>query len=139
MRTAILTLILFARLTLAAPPEADLEAAEKAWAAAVVKRDFPALDRILSDRLIYAHATGIVESKSEYLNKLRSGAQRYDGIHHEKMTVRLFGDAAAVHSHVRMSGQSKNQPFDDRLMMLHLWVKRDSRWQLAAHQTTRLQ
>jgi ketosteroid isomerase-like protein len=115
-----------------------LQAVEKGWAAAVVKGDIPALEKILADDLIYAHSTGVVESKSEYLGKLKGGAQRYDVIEHQSMTVKVYGDAAVVHSRVRMAGKNVSGPFDHRLMMLHVWVKRGGAWQLAAHQTTRL-
>ncbi len=118
--------------------EEELRKAEKDWAAAVVAADFNALGRILADRLIYAHSTGVVEDKAEYLAKLRTGAQKYAGIDHQAMTVRLYGNTAVVHATVRMTGATKGEPFDNRLMMLHLWVKQDGRWQLAAHQTTRL-
>jgi len=115
-----------------------LEAAEKGWANAVVKGDIAALGKILADDLIYAHSTGVVESKSEYLGKLKGGAQKYDVIEHQSMTVKAYGDAAVVHSRVRMAGKNVSGPFDHRLMMLHVWVKRGGAWQLAAHQTTRL-
>jgi hypothetical protein len=50
----------------------------------------------------------------------------------------LHGDAAVAHSIVNMKGVSNGKPFDDHLMMLHVWVKQAGAWQLAAHQTTKL-
>ena len=131
--------VLAATPALAAGSEDELSRAEKAWAAAVTALDYAALGRILGDNLIYAHSTGVVENKAEYLGKLKSGVQKYDGIEHASMTVKLYGEAGVVHSQVRMRGASKGKPFDDRLMMLHLWVRQGGRWRLAAHQTTRLQ
>ncbi len=131
-------------LSLAAPApmvtlaEEELRQAEKAWAAAVTQRDFATLDRILHDQLIYAHSTGVVETKTQYVGRLRTGAQRYDRIEHEGMTVKLHGDAAVVHAVVRMTGEADTKPFDNRLMMLHLWVRGSGGWRLAAHQTTEL-
>ena len=116
--------------------EADLRNQESAWAAAVVARDFPALDKILMDDLIYAHSTGAVESKAEYLDRLRKGAQRYDSITPEKVRAASHGDSAVTHTILRMKGSSDGKPFDDHLMMLHLWVKQGSKWRRAAHQTT---
>lgn len=112
--------------------------AEKEWARAVTSQNFAALEHILSDELIYAHSTGVIESKRDYLDKLKSGQQRYDTIEHEKTIIKVFGDAAVAHSIVRMTGQTKGQPFDNRLMMLHMWIRQGGRWQLVAHQTTRL-
>lgn len=112
--------------------------AEREWAQAVAARDFDLLEQILSDELIYAHSTGVIESKREYLEKLKSGQNRYDQIEHEKMTIKVFGSAAVAHSIVRMRGQSSGQPFDNRLMMMHTWIHQNGRWRLVAHQTTRL-
>jgi ketosteroid isomerase-like protein len=121
-----------------AGPDDDVIAAEKAWAEAVTSRDFDALDKLLSPELIYAHSTGVVETKDEYLAKLKSGDQRYDVIDHEKTIVKVHGDAAAAHSIVVMKGATRGEPFNNRLIMMHLWVRHGGSWQLAAHQTTRL-
>jgi len=94
---------------------------------------------MLADQLIYAHSTGVIETKSEYMARLRRGTQKYDRIEHQNLTVKTYGDAAVAHSKVRMTGTSDTRAFDDRLMMMHLWVKQGGRWQLAAHQTTKLQ
>ncbi len=122
----------------AAGAEDAVVAAEKQWAQAVTTNDYAALEQLLSPELIYAHSTGIIESKSEYLGKLRGGTQKYDVIDHQKTTVKVHGDAAAAHSIVVMKGNTAGEPFDNRLMMMHLWVKSNGRWQLAAHQTTKL-
>ena len=139
MRFASLACALLAAAAAAvAAPADDLRQLEKSWAAAVVKNDSGALGGLLSDRLIYAHSSGVVETKGEYLAKLKTGAQKYDSVDHESVKVEVYGDAAVVHAVVRMRGATKGQPFDNRLMMLHLWVKDAGRWRLAAHQTTRL-
>lgn len=118
--------------------ESEIRKAEKEWAAAVMKNDDAALQGILGDQLIYAHSTGVIETKGEYLGKLKTGVQKYDGIEHSDLTVRIYGNSAVAHSKVHMTGTTKGVPFDNKLMMLHLWVKQGSRWHLAAHQTTRL-
>ena len=137
MRTTILLLVLSAAIS-GAGPEDEIVSAEKGWAAAVVKRDAAALAKIYHDQLIYAHSTGVIETKGDYLGKLRKGTQRYDAIEHQKITVRVHGSAAVAHLMVHMKGQSGTRPFDDKLMAMHLWIKQDGRWQLAAHQTTKL-
>lgn len=123
---------------LAAPGEDEIRATEKDWSAAVVAQDFAKLDRVLSPKLIYAHSTGAVETKDEYLKRLHTGAQKYDAIEYEKTSVHVYGETAVAHSHVTMRGTSNGAPFNDRLMMMHVWVKTGSQWQLVAHQTTKL-
>jgi ketosteroid isomerase-like protein len=139
-RTLIWTTVLLAAClpALAAPAEDEIRATEKEWSAAVVAQDFAKLDRFLNANLIYAHSTGAVESKEAYLKRLHSGAQKYDAIEYEKTVVHVYGDTAVAHSHLTMRGMSNGAPFNDRLMMMHVWVKTDGHWQLAAHQTTKL-
>lgn len=116
----------------------EIVAAEKAWAKAVMALDYAALDALYSDELIYAHSTGIVETKQQYLDKLKQGTQKYALIDHEKVTTKTFGDSAIAHATVRMKGSSAMGPFDNRLMLMHVWVREGGKWRMVAHQTTRL-
>ena len=138
LRTTALAITLL-QIALAATTDDQVREAEKSWVSAVTSGDYAALEQLLGDGLIYAHSTGVVESKSEYLTKLRGGAAKYEGIEHQSMTVKSYGEAAVVHAKVRMRGRNQSGPFDNQLMMLHLWVRQGGRWRLAAHQTTRLQ
>ena len=124
--------------TLHASMEDEVRQAEKEWAAAVTAKDFAKVDKILADGLIYAHSTGIVETKAEYLAKVRGGTQNYDAIEHSKTQIKVYGNTAVAHSHVRMAGTNAAGPFDNKLMMMHFWVKEGGGWKLAAHQTTQL-
>ena len=140
-RILAVTLIAFlagAVILTAAAAEDEIVTAEKQWAAAVVALDFATLEEIYSDDLIYAHSTGVIETKEEYMGKLRAGSQKYDLIDHQKSTIKTFGDAAVSHWIVRMTGNTKGEPFDNTLMMIHFWVKQGGSWRLAAHQTTLL-
>jgi ketosteroid isomerase-like protein len=134
-----LLLILAAAASLAAQSgAAEIEAAEKKWAAAVMARDYAALDKIYGDDLIYAHSTGAIENKAEYMQRLKTGAQRYDAVTHNKVTVFMHGNAAVAHCLMRMTGTSNQKPFDDKIMMMHVWSKQNGQWRLVAHQTTKL-
>ena len=122
----------------AASAEDEIRNAEKAWAAAVKSRDFAALEKIFTPGLIYAHATGAVETKQKYIDRLRSGAQKYDSITHESTKVVMYGDSAVAHSLVRTIGTNDKGPFNDHVLMMHHWVKQGGSWRLAAHQTTKV-
>lgn len=132
---SILLTLLFAAAAGAADPVED---AERAWAKAVAARDHAALDAMLADSLIYAHSSGNVETKKQYLDQMKKGTQVYDSIQHESVRVVPHGDAAVAHSVVRMKGKNAQGPFDNRLMMMHVWAKSGGKWRLVAHQTTRL-
>jgi len=121
-----------------ASAEDEIRSADKAWAAAVKGRDLAALDKIFTPGLVYAHATGAIEDKQKYMDRLKTGAQKYDQITQEKTQVIVYGDSAVSHSIMRMTGVNQAGPFNDHVMMMHLWVKQGGSWRLAAHQTTKL-
>jgi ketosteroid isomerase-like protein len=136
--TAVAAVFLVAGAIWSADSSEDLVRAEKAWAAAVTSRDYAALDRIFTGDLIYAHASGAVETKAQYIDRLRSGKQRYDSLTHENLKVVLYGETAVTHSTVRVTGKNDAGPFNDHVMMMHVWVKQGGTWRLAGHQTTRI-
>lgn len=137
LRTLTITLALAAAL-LAATPEDQIKAADQQWAQAVKTRDLAALDKIFTPGLIYAHATGAVEDKTKYIDRLKAGKQRYDNVNIESTKVVAYGDSAVSHSVVRTIGVNDKGPFNDHVMMMHVWVKQGGAWRLAAHQTTKV-
>ena len=118
--------------------EPDVRAAERAWAEAITTNNAAALDKLLGDQLIYAHSTGIVDTKKDYIAKIASGRQKYEGVDHQSMIVKPYGMTVVLHARMQMWGVNPSGKFDDHLMMLHVWLKSAGGWQLVAHQTTRL-
>ncbi len=138
MLRLILISALGAGMTFAASAEDEIRKAEKAWAEAVVKKDVAALEKIYTPALIYAHSTGNIDDVTRYVTRLKEGKQRYDNVIHESTKVVVYGNAAVAHSIARTIGQNDAGPFNDHLMMMHLWVKQGKTWRLAAHQTTKI-
>ncbi len=124
-------------LLLAQADKQAVEQAERGWAKAVVAADFPALEKIFADDLIYTHSSGVTETKAEYIGKLRSGT-KYEAIDYESITVKPHGNVAIVHAKAHFKVTTPTGGTDANLVMLHVWVKNGGTWQLAAHQSTRL-
>lgn len=139
LRRTILTLAAAVALLPAQTPVADeVKKAETDWIAAVKANDFKALDTLLANDLVYTHSTGLVETKEEYLAKLKTGNQKYATIDRADMRVQTYGTTGIITGKTRMTGATKGVPFDNQLLMIHVWVKNAGRWQLVTHQTTRL-
>ncbi len=133
-----LLLVLCSTVFVFANDESDIKAADARWAAAVKGRDTAALEQIFTPGLIYAHATGAVQDKTTYINRLKSGKQRYTDVIIESTKVVPYGQSAVSHSIVRTIGTNDSGPFNDHVMMMHLWVRQNGTWHLAAHQTTKI-
>lgn len=124
--------------TAAFAQDVEIRTAEKKWASAIVAKDGATLEQLLGEGLIYAHSTGIIDSKKTYIAKVTSGKQLYLGAEHKDQTVKIYGTTAIVHAHMHMWGVNQNGKFDDQLMVLHAWLQTPAGWQLVAHQTTKL-
>ena len=133
--------ILFLTVALsAATQEEEIKSADQAWAKAVKTRDVATLEKMYTNDLVYGHSTGNVDTKQSYLDRLKTGKQRYDTMTFESTKVLLYGDSAMTHSFVRFTGVNDSGPFDDHLMLMHYWVKQkhNGTWRLAAHQTAKI-
>ena len=85
-----------------------------------------------------ARRSELKEVAGVYINRLKEGKQRYDSVTIESTRVFPYGDSALSHSIVRVTGVNSAGPFNDHVMMMHMWVKQGGAWRLAGHQTTKV-
>lgn len=123
---------------LGAETKADIVGLDQAWRKAILAKDTAALDKMLAEDLVYGHATGIVDTKATYIAKVKSGKQLYQTLEQKKVRVNLYGDAALTHSWMHVTGINQDGKFDDKVMLIHFWVKQNGTWRLAGHQTTKV-
>ena len=135
----ILLLITFSTAALAADEKAAVEAAERAWAKAVVGNDYPSLEKILADDLYYSHSNFLEDTKRDYIDKLKSGKARYYVLDIETLKVWILDDRTALVGAV--AEYQTKAPDGSRqtsiLKTLHVFRKNDGVWQLTAHQSAR--
>jgi ketosteroid isomerase-like protein len=111
---------------------------EKSWSAAITSNDQAALGKLLSDSLMYTHASGFVDTKKSYLDSLK-GDRKYTSVDYENLKVARHGkDTAILTAKMRIKGTAGGTPFNDLVLLTHVWVKHAGWWQLAAHQTTKI-
>lgn len=130
--------LLLAALTCLAQDKASILALDKQWSDAIIKGDTATLDNLLADNLVYAHATGIVDTKASYIAKIKERRQVYKSFEQHKPIVNVYKDSAVTFSYVRVIGTNQAGVFDDKVMLIHFWVKQNNSWRLAAHQTTKI-
>jgi ketosteroid isomerase-like protein len=105
---------------------------------AMVRGDVAALDDILADDLTYTHATGVFETKAEFIAKLKSGQTKYESFAPEDVLVRLYGTTSVVTGVARVKVQAKGEHLSFQLRFTDVYVKKGDRWQMVAWQATRL-
>lgn len=115
--------------------------AEKARCAAMLSNDGTALDAILDSRLIFSHATGMVDDKAAYLAKMAAGRIDYLSIEwRDQMVVDVTRDTALLTgimtSCVRVEGMEKL--LENRVISLWQQALGDQAWKMISFQSTPL-
>jgi ketosteroid isomerase-like protein len=133
-----LVLTLAAGLALA--DEKSVETAERAWATGVTGKNYPVLEKVLANDLIYSHSNGLVDTKKSYIDALKSGKAEYYQINYESIRVKML-DANTAMAFCRAFFQTKaadGSKQDMVLAFLHVFRKVGNDWQLAGHQSARM-
>ena len=126
-------------LAAAADPRSTVEKAERDWAAAVVKSDTAALEKLLAADLVYTHSGGNRDTRTSFIETVRTGKLKYERVDHQKIEVQMIkGDVGFVATRAEIRVVSGGKPVDMTVSLLHVWVKRQGRWQLVAHQSARM-
>jgi hypothetical protein len=118
----------------------EVLAVENARTTALDHADVPALDKLLADDLTYVHASGKVDTKSSFLDAIRSDQLHYISWQARAMHIRVLGDTAVLDGEylVRVIDRRvKPEPSDVNLFILSVYARRNGRWQQIAWQSTR--
>ena len=115
----------------------DIRKLEERRYKAMVEADKAALNELLADDLIYTHSNAVIDTKQSYIDGILGGRWAYSAIERPVENIDVFGDAARVTGHVRIT--LKNADGTTRQVngrFLNLWVKRNDKWQMAGWQST---
>ncbi|RZK42933.1 MAG: nuclear transport factor 2 family protein [Hymenobacter sp.] len=102
---------------------------------AQVSKDFPTLEKIFADDLIYTHSNGHQDSKASYIESIRTGQSRYDAVAIEDLTVRAYNDdhTAVVNGliEIDLGPGADGQPASTRIKYVVVYIKTtENGWQL---------
>lgn len=125
-------------MTLAAKPSAELyktiSELEAAWVYGMLARDEAKMNELLDDSIRYAHVTGSVTDKKQFMKELRGG---YTETYFLDTTMRQFGDTVLVlhRAQYRHDGGHEQSPGE----CMHAWSKRGDSWVQVGRQSTRFE
>ena len=109
--------------------------AEKQRFDAQVNKDYAVLDRVLADDMIYTHSHGGSDTKQSFVQSIRDGKSKYDGIDVEEQKVRVYGNSAVVNGVILI----KSEPANTRLRYTDVYIKKNGQWQMVAWQSLKVQ
>jgi len=111
---------------------------EEARVQAMLAGNLPVLNEFLSADLTYVHSGGQLETKSEFIERLKTGHLRYRRLDREEVRARVYGETAVItgRAHVEVDADGEKRAFEIRF--LDVWVRQNGRWQMVAWESTRL-
>jgi hypothetical protein len=78
------------------------------------------------------NSDGTMQTKSEFLESMRSGALKFATCKLGKISVRIFGDTAVVVGTDQSKGVEDSEAFDETEVFTDVWVKKGDQWQCVA-------
>ncbi len=125
--------------TFALAAESDpIQQVERDFGKALAGNDIPALDKLISPDMLYTHSGSNTDTKTTYMEALKSGNQKYTMFDYDKLDSKMYGNTALVFGVVHVKSLTKGTASESHLRILHVWVKQKGTWQLVAHQSTKM-
>jgi ketosteroid isomerase-like protein len=120
------------------PVEQALIKLENDWNDASMKRDVALLGRLLADDYIFTDPDGVMFTKAQNLEMLKSGDDVVTSAVASDMKVRVYGNAAIVTGLNAVKEQLKGKDISGTYAYTDTWVKRPGSWVCVATHASRL-
>ena len=117
---------------------ADALQAEDARYEAQIENDFEALDKLIAKDLVYIHSSTVQDTKTSFIDSLRSGKVNYKSMDRNNTKVRIFGSVAVITGNAVFEVTARGRDMTLNLLFHSVWANRDSGLQFVSGQATRL-
>jgi ketosteroid isomerase-like protein len=107
---------------------AAVMALEEKWTQAQLKGDAAALAALLADTLVITSSEGRVQTKAEYVGRLKSGDTKFTAAKVDEMRVHVYGDTAIVTGRFQGAGTERGKPFQETERWTDTWIKMNGQW-----------
>ena len=105
---------------------------------AMVSGERAALDAIAADQLSYGHSSGLIETKTQFVEKIASGQSDFVSIEFKNQTISISKKTAIVRHELHAVTNDNNKPGEVHLKILLIWQKQGKEWKLLARQAVRI-
>jgi ketosteroid isomerase-like protein len=114
------------------PEDISLKKLEIDRAAAVVKGDIAALEKVTSDVYTLINMNGKMSDKSQMVGGIKSGQTKLTSDELSDLKVRVYGDTAVITGKADVKGTFGGKDATGQIAFTRVYVKKDGRWQSVA-------
>jgi ketosteroid isomerase-like protein len=118
------------------PAEKAVRAALNQFNEAARRGDGPALEKLLSEDLVYVHSNANVENKAACIAALLKGKPDFQLA--DNVSVKVYGNTALVHGKMTANVVQNGAPAKIQLDLMQVWVRQGKQWQMVGRHTARL-
>jgi ketosteroid isomerase-like protein len=105
---------------------------------ALQKGDVATLERIYSDDVVYANATGALLTKQQHLADLKAKTLHFISFKHEDVKAVVHGDTGLVTGISKSEVEYKGSVSKSNRRFLNVFSKKDGRWLCVGHFETNI-
>ena len=113
--------------------EQELRQMNDDWVKALVRADRVTLDRIMVDDFCFAYPMER-DDKAQFISDVISGDVLVESLTRENVSVRIWGDTAVLTGKDSASWSYKGRDFSGHYKIIHIYSRRNDRWQLVSVQ-----
>jgi ketosteroid isomerase-like protein len=123
-----------------ASPEQTVIALETSWSQAAIARDRTVLDRFYADEYIFTNEDGVTTNRTKEIANITSGTFRLTAFRFNDLKVHVYGDVSVVtgENDIKGTWEDINKDISGPYRFTDVFVKRNSRWQCVASQSSRI-
>ena len=118
------------------PAMTAIEAVNGRIEGAVVSKDLASLDALYADDFMFTHGTGLVQTKRQWLDALRSDETRFLSRQLDSTSIELHPEIAIVTGRLLVCRQSEAGEARYGLQYVRVYSMKTGLWQLISHYTT---
>jgi ketosteroid isomerase-like protein len=111
---------------------------EQALADALVQSDAANLGQLLAEDLTHTNPFGKLRGKSAWIAAVKAGHIKFSSFRYEDVQIRIYGEIAVFTAINILRVEAAGSDLSGKYRSIHVWVRREGRWQLTAHQATRI-
>jgi ketosteroid isomerase-like protein len=105
---------------------------------AMAKKDLAALNKLISDDLVYTHSTARLDTKQSLIGNMESGSTVYTSVVPSDVKAQDLGDTVVLTGSCRISVMSQGRPNSFGVRFTDVWANKGGQWQMVTWQSTRL-
>ena len=103
------------------------------WVKALVRNDGDTLDRIMADDFLFAYPME-GDDKAQFIGDVASGDIRVEFLARENVSVRIWGDTAALTGKDSAKWFYRGRDFSGHYKVINVYARRSGEWKLVSIQ-----